>query len=132
MFGSAAQAMITVVDRSGRKSTVARDWAGFGLAWAPSGTEIWFTATRPAPGEFAPSLHAVSLSGVERPVYRAPDWLVLHDISEDGRVLLSRNTIQYQPDLQATRGHQRARPDVAAGLCGQGNLTRRQNAGLRG
>ena len=94
MFGSAPQAMITVVDRSGRKSTVARDWAGFGLAWAPSGTEIWFTATRPAPGEFAPSLHAVSLSGVERPVYRAADWLVLHDISADGRVLLSRNTIR--------------------------------------
>ena len=93
MFGSAPQAMITVVDRSGRKSTVARDWAGFGLAWAPSGTEIWFTATRAAPSEFAPSLHAVSLSGVERPVYRAPDWLVLHDISRDGRVLLSRNTI---------------------------------------
>jgi hypothetical protein len=94
MFGSAPQAMITVVDRSGRKSTVTRDWAGFGLAWAPSGTEIWFTATRPAPGEFAPSLHAVSLSGAERPVYRAPDWLVLHDISDDGRVLLSRNTIR--------------------------------------
>ena len=49
MFGSAAQAMITVVDRSGRKSTVTRDWAAFGLAWAPSGTEIWFTATRPIP-----------------------------------------------------------------------------------
>ncbi len=94
MFGSAAQAMITVVDRSGRKSTVTRDWAAFGLAWAPSGTEIWFTATRPIPGEYAPSLHAVSLSGVERPVYRAPDWLVLHDISKDGRVLLSRNTIR--------------------------------------
>ena len=93
MFGSAAQAMITVVDKSGRSSTVARDWAGFGLAWAPSGTEIWFTATRLVPGEFAPSLHAVSLAGVERPVYRAPDWLVLHDISKDGRVLLSRNTI---------------------------------------
>jgi hypothetical protein len=94
MFGSAPQAMITVVDRSGRKTTVARDWAGTGLAWTPSGTEVWFTATRPVPGEFAPSLHAVSLSGVDRPVYRAPDWLVLHDISADGRVLVSRNTIR--------------------------------------
>jgi hypothetical protein len=27
-------------------------------------------------------------------VYRAADWLVLHDISADGRVLLSRNTIR--------------------------------------
>jgi hypothetical protein len=93
MFGSAPQAMITVVDTSGRKSTITRDWAGFGLAWAPSGNEIWFTATRPAPGEFAPSLHAVSLSGADRAVYRAPTWLVLHDISADGRVLLSSNTI---------------------------------------
>ena len=93
MFGSAPQAMITVIDRSGRKSTLTRAWAGFGLAWAPSGTEVWFTATRPAPGEFAPSLHAVSLSGVDRAVYRAPTWLVLHDISADGRVLLSSNTI---------------------------------------
>jgi hypothetical protein len=94
MFGSAPRATITVIDSLGRKSTVAEGWAGFGLAWAPSGTEIWFTATRPAPDEFAPSLHAASLSGVVRPVYRAPDWLVLHDISSDGRVLLSRNTVQ--------------------------------------
>ena len=95
MFGSAPRdAMITVVDKSGHKSTVARDWAGIGLAWAPSGTEVWFTATRPAPVNSLRRSHAVSLSGVERPVHRAPDWLVLHDISADGRVLLSRNTIR--------------------------------------
>jgi hypothetical protein len=92
-FTSAPQQMITVIDRSGRKSTVTSGWNGIGLAWAPSGTEIWFTATRPAPGELAPSLHAVSLSGVVRHVYHATDWLVLHDISGDGRVMLSRNTI---------------------------------------
>jgi hypothetical protein len=92
LFGSAPQAMITVIDRSGRKSTVSRDWAGFGLAWAPTGTEIWFTATRPGLG--APQVHAVSLAGVERTVHRAPDWLVLHDIAADGRVLLSRNSIR--------------------------------------
>ena len=89
MFDSPPQAMITVVDRSGRKSTVARDWTGIGLAWRAMGTEIRFTATGPAPGGSAPSLHAVSLSGVVRPVYRAADWLVLHDISKDGRVLMS-------------------------------------------
>jgi hypothetical protein len=93
-FGSRPDAMITVIDRSGRKSTIARDWSGLGLAWAPSGTEVWFTATRPVPGEMGPSLHAASLSGAVRAVYRAPDWLVLHDISADGRVLLSRNAIR--------------------------------------
>jgi hypothetical protein len=94
VLSDAPQSTITVIDRSGRKSTVASGWAtGFGLAWAPSGAEVWFTATRPEPGEYAPSLHAVSLSGVVRHVHHSPDWLVLHDISVDGRVLLSRNTI---------------------------------------
>jgi hypothetical protein len=94
LMPDAPNSMITVIDRSGRKSTVASARAaGFGLAWAPSGTEVWFTATRPDPGEYAPSLHAVSLSGVIRHVHHSPDWLVLHDISGDGRVLLSRNTI---------------------------------------
>ena len=91
LFDSAPEAMITVIDKSGRKSTLATGLTGIGLAWAPSGNEIWFTATRP--NRNAPHLLAVSLSGVERTVHRAPDWLVLHDISADGRVLLSRNTI---------------------------------------
>jgi hypothetical protein len=93
VFGGAPDARITVIDRAGRKSTVSHGWTGIGLAWAPSGNEIWFTATRP--DDFGPPhVHAVSLSGVDRTVQRAPDWLVLHDISADGRVLLSRNTIR--------------------------------------
>jgi hypothetical protein len=95
VFGGSPEAMITVIDRSGRKSTVSSGWTGIGLAWAPSGDEIWFTGTRP--DNFGPPhLHAVSLSGVDRTVQRAPDWLVLHDISTDGRVLLSRNTIRIE------------------------------------
>src|SRR5262245_66166155 len=47
VLSDAPQSTMTVVDRSGRKSTVASGWAtGFGLAWAPSGAEVWFTATR--------------------------------------------------------------------------------------
>lgn len=92
LFDSAPEATITVIDKAGHKSIVSRDLTGIGLAWTPSGAEIWFTATRP--GQHAPQLHAVSPLGVERTVHRAPDWLVLHDISADGRVLLSRNTIR--------------------------------------
>ena len=92
LFDSAPDAKITVIDKSGRKSTLAQGLVGYGLAWAPSGTEVWFTATRP--GRHAPHVLAASLSGVERAVLRAPDWLVLHDISTAGRVLLSRNTIR--------------------------------------
>ena len=80
---------ITVVDSSGRKSTVARNVRGIGLAWAPRGDEIWFTAS--TPGNH-PQLRATTLAGVERTVVGATDWLVLHDIAADGRVLLSRNS----------------------------------------
>jgi hypothetical protein len=92
LFDSAPEAMVTVVDKSGRKSTLAKNLTGYGLAWTPSGNEVWFTATRP--GQHAPQVLAATLSGIERTVHRAPDWLVLHDISATGRVLLSRNTIR--------------------------------------
>ena len=36
----------------------------------------------------------MSLTGEERQIQRAPDWLVLHDISADGKLLVSRNTIR--------------------------------------
>jgi hypothetical protein len=82
---------ITVVEKSGRTSTLSRNLVGIGLAWTAAGDEVWFTAGN---GEDAPSLQAVTLSGQGRTLHRAPDWLVLHDISSDGRVLLSRNTVR--------------------------------------
>ena len=103
-FDSLPAAMVSVVHRSGQKSTLSRGWSGFGLAWTPSGDEIWFTGTHGSVADpasttnesrvGAPWLQAVSLAGVERTVHRAPDWLVLHDIAADGRVLLSRNSIR--------------------------------------
>jgi eukaryotic-like serine/threonine-protein kinase len=83
--------MVTVIDRGGTRSTLTRGWFGFGLAWSPSGSEIWFSATH---GGRAPSLWAVSLSGKERPIQATPEWLVLHDVFHDGRVLLASNSIQ--------------------------------------
>ncbi len=90
-FGTAPEAMVSVVDRSGKKSTLSAGWAGLGLAWNPAGSEIWFTASR---GARPPALEAVSLSGRPRSILAAPDWLVLQDIFRDGRVLLSRNSIR--------------------------------------
>ena len=132
LFDGAPEAMITVIDKSGQKSTLARDLAGIGLAWAPSGSEIWFTAARPRQLSAGPQLRAVSLSGVERTVYSAPDWLVLHDISADGRVLLSRNTIRINVACQAARGNERARSGVAGGVVRQRTVTGRRDSDLRG
>src|SRR5580698_5051733 len=57
-----------------------------GLAWAPNGKEVWFSAV---PGGASRSIYALDLSGKERLIYRAPGGLTVQDISRDGRVLLT-------------------------------------------
>src|SRR5262249_1426757 len=77
---------IAVVDLAGKKKTLSSGWESEqGLAWSPSGDEIWFTATRAGN---ARSLHAVTTAGRERDVLAAPGALTLQDISREGRVLL--------------------------------------------
>jgi hypothetical protein len=93
LFDGQPSSMVTVVDKAGRKTTVAKGLSGYGLAWPPSGTEVWFTAVG-AGSRVGPQLTAASLAGVQRAVHRTPDWMVLHDIAADGTVLLSRNTIR--------------------------------------
>jgi len=109
IFDGTTDGNVVVIDRTGKKTIVSRSWAAFGLAWAPSGREIWFTAThfekhggRTDDGPLRPpSLQAVSLEGEERSIQHAPDWLVLHDIAADGRVLVSRNTVHIGLSCQA-------------------------------
>ena len=75
--------------------------AGIGLAWAPSGSEIWFTAARPRNSRGRRTCMPSRSRESSGRCIRAPDWLVLHDISADGRVLLSRNTIRIDAACQA-------------------------------
>jgi len=83
---------VAVVDRAGNKKTLSADWSTEeGLAWAPSGDEVWFTAAKVGS---ASALHAVSLSGRGRLVARAPGRLFVHDISRAGRVLLTRESFR--------------------------------------
>ena len=52
---------VAVVDMAGKKNTLSGGWDSIqGLAWSPSGDEIWFTATRTGGDR---SLYAVDLSG---------------------------------------------------------------------
>ena len=57
-----------------------------GLAWSPSGKEVWYSAV---PAGSARSIYALGLDGKERLIYRSPGGLTIHDISKDGRVLLT-------------------------------------------
>ncbi len=83
---------ISVVDFSGKKSDLTERWASaFGLAWSPSGDEVWFTAT--ATG-FSRSLRGVNLSGQLRELLSAPGTLTLHDVGSGGRALISRDALR--------------------------------------
>jgi len=78
---------IMTVDRHGQKQTLSNGWkTEGGLAWSPTGDEVWFSAGKHGANE----LYAVTSSGRERLVFRAPGNVGLKDISQDGRVLLQR------------------------------------------
>ena len=78
---------LVVVDRSLKRTTLAKGYTALGLAWAPAGDEVWFTGVQ---GRGAPAVHAASLAGRTRVIARVPAWLMLQDISRDGRVLLTK------------------------------------------
>jgi len=81
---------VSVVDLTGKKRSLTDAYAGgaIGLAWSPSGDEIWFTATQLGIDR---ALYSVSLSGAKRLVARVPADLTLQDVLPDGRVLLARD-----------------------------------------
>ena len=80
---------VAVIDAGGQMKRLTDEFTDEnGLAWAPSGEEIWFTASRS--GEAA-GLYAVTLAGNQRIILRTPVGLRLHDISKEGDVLISGN-----------------------------------------
>jgi Tol biopolymer transport system component len=78
---------LVVVDRGGAARELIRErttTGGFTLAWTPDGREIWYTSSS------SKGLMAVSANGgVSRSVGPGLDWF-LHDISNDGRVLVEQ------------------------------------------
>jgi hypothetical protein len=84
---------VEVIDLGSKeRRTLSKGWISIqGLAWAPGGRDVWFTATR-AGGMRA--LWAVSLTGQERLVYRAPQRMLLQDVTPAGRVLMAGQTMR--------------------------------------
>ena len=77
---------VAVVDRRGERRDLTEVWGTMrGLAWAPNGREVWFSADR---GGAARGLYAVTLEGRLRQVLQLASNITLHDIARDGRVLL--------------------------------------------
>ena len=79
---------LAVVDLAGKARTlVPGGLQGQGLAWSPSGDEVWFD-DRGDHGQFF--LKAVDLSGRVRTLASTPVGLIVHDVARDGRCLVER------------------------------------------
>ncbi|HTD51752.1 MAG TPA: protein kinase, partial [Thermoanaerobaculia bacterium] len=73
---------VAVLDLAGKKTTLAGPFgSAAGVAWDPSSTRIWFTASKEGTQR---GLFAVSLSGGLRSVLTAAGSLTLRDISKSG------------------------------------------------
>ncbi|MEP6922214.1 MAG: WD40 repeat domain-containing serine/threonine protein kinase [bacterium] len=97
-----ASGSVLVVNRNGQVTTLSSGWKSVGgIAWTPTGEEIWFSAGKTKVN----ALFAVSRAGRERLVFQAPGNIGLRDISKSGRVLLQRGVprsrmIVSTPELQ--------------------------------
>ena len=75
--------IVTVIDRDGKKKPLSEAYPDVrGLAWSPSGKEIWYSENN--------HLWAVTLDGRRRLAWTNPGHFRLLDISRDGRVLFAQ------------------------------------------
>jgi eukaryotic-like serine/threonine-protein kinase len=78
---------VVILDAHGNRKASSSYYSSVeGLAWAPTGREVWFSAV---PSGSARSIYALDFSGKERLIYRSPGGLTIHDISRSGLVLLT-------------------------------------------
>jgi Tol biopolymer transport system component len=79
---------VAVVDLSGSRRTISRVWEAMrGLAWAPSGGSVWYTAAASGTNY---ALWGSTLDGHEHRIFSAPSGLILFDVARDGKALLAQ------------------------------------------
>jgi Tol biopolymer transport system component len=77
-----------LVDRAGKRKDLSGPWNSVqGIAWSPDDREIWFTASS---ASLVRPLRSVTRSG--RPRLMQNSLGTLHDLSRDGRALITRDT----------------------------------------
>ncbi len=93
---------VEIIDLGSReRRTLSKGWISIqGLAWGPGGHEIWFTATRSGGMR---ALWAVSTTGQERLIFRAPQRMSLQDVTPSGRVLMVGQTMRSETQFGSVR-----------------------------
>jgi eukaryotic-like serine/threonine-protein kinase len=99
---------VCVIDlANGKVRTLSEGWeSADGLAWQPSGQEIWFTAIEEGSNR---NLMAVDLSGRRRLLLDLTSGMTLQDIASDGRILVALNTER----LELAGASLNGKPEVA-------------------
>jgi Tol biopolymer transport system component len=84
---------VDIIALDGKRSVLFNSASAEGLAWSPDGKELWFAAS--TTGGWADTLYAMKPSGKPRIILTSPS-IRLHDISKDGRILLSTEAWRHQ------------------------------------
>jgi len=80
---------VAMVDLAGKLTRLTEEWRSLrGLAWSASGREVWFTASLK---EDAQILWAVSRRRALRVIQSSASYMLLQDISADGKVLVGNS-----------------------------------------
>ena len=93
LAGDDRGAVAIIPAAGGEAKTLSAGWESVqGLAWSPSGREIWFTGTG---GGTLRSLYGITPGGSLRVVARAPGPLLLRDVARSGAVLVTRDDVRW-------------------------------------
>lgn len=85
---------VVITDRRGQRKASAGPWGNVeGIAWAPSGKELWFIGDNEG---WANTIRALTTSGQQRVLVRMPMVARLEDVSSDGRLLITGQTVGIQ------------------------------------
>jgi DNA-binding winged helix-turn-helix (wHTH) protein/Tol biopolymer transport system component len=84
---------LAVIDLAGQKKTLSRQFGSIsGLAWSPNSEAIWFSGSEV--GSYPRALFKVTTTGQQLLVRQESSNTVLHDVSRDGHLLVTRDTIR--------------------------------------
>lgn len=86
---SADGGVVSVVDRDGRLTKLAKSPWPFGLAWSPRGDELWYSESGSPFTARQGTIHALDMRGRRRVLARLPGPVTLNDVSREGRALLT-------------------------------------------
>jgi len=83
---------VRIADRNRHSKVLTEEWnSAEGLAWSPSGSEVFFTASVNGARE---ALYAVSEAGAVRQISNTPSSLRLLDLSSNGRFLIASDDVR--------------------------------------